>query len=95
MEYDEWEEIGENILFCALEELGYNDKGEQKMKQYRIKAEFLSAWGNEVDENTIVDENEVKRLSREWGIPADDLMKQLDEVGELTDYENKQDIWDD
>ena len=50
------------------------------MKQYRIKPEFWSAWGNEVDENSIVDENEVKRLSYEWGIPVDDLMEQLDEV---------------
>lgn len=52
------------------------------MKQYRIKAEFWSAWGNEVDENTIVDENEVKRLSCEWGIPVDDLAEQLEEVEE-------------
>ena len=47
------------------------------MKTYTIKPEFLSAWGSETTEDTIVTEAEIQRLSREWGVSVDDLMEQV------------------
>ena len=50
------------------------------MKQYRIKPEFWSAWGEAVDENTIIDTAEIERLAREWDMTVDALMEQVEEV---------------
>lgn len=47
------------------------------MKTYNIKPEFLSAWGSETTEDTIVTESEIQRLSNEWGVSVDDLMEQV------------------
>ena len=47
------------------------------MKTYHIKPEYLDLWGSECTEETIIDENEVERLSAEWGIPVEELLEQL------------------
>ena len=61
--------------------VGYTtDKGEMFVKVYKVKPEYWSAWGENVDENTIVDENEIERLSNDWNVSSDNLMEQLEEV---------------
>lgn len=51
------------------------------MKQYRVKPEYMDNWlahGDSADE-VIVDENEINRLAREWGMSVEDLMEQVEE----------------
>jgi hypothetical protein len=50
------------------------------MKTYRIKPEFLSAWGSETTEDTTVTEAEIVRLASEWGCTVNDLMEQVEEA---------------
>jgi len=49
------------------------------MKYYHIKPEHLTEWGDHTDENTVIDDTELERLSTEWGIPAADLLEDLEE----------------
>lgn len=52
------------------------------MKQYKVKPEYLDNWlahGDSSDE-VIVDENEINRLAREWGMTVDELMEQVEEI---------------
>lgn len=50
------------------------------MKTYHIKPEFLEAWGNETTPETVIDECELDRLSREWGVDKAALLEQLEEI---------------
>lgn len=48
------------------------------MKQYRIIDEYVSMCGD--DDEIIVDSNEIERLSREWDVPVEMLLKQMEEI---------------
>ncbi len=48
------------------------------MKQYRVIDEYVSTWGD-ADE-IIVDSNEIERLSREWDVPVEVLLEQVEEI---------------
>lgn len=50
------------------------------MKHYRVLPEYIDQWTHEALDELTVDETEIKRLSREWGIPVNDLMKQVEET---------------
>lgn len=63
----------------AMFEYIENHEEEPKMKTYKIKPEFLSAWGEETTEETIITEAEIERLSSEWGVSVDTLMEQVEE----------------
>ena len=63
----------------AVWELEWIERKENEPKRYHVMPEFWSAWGEDVDENTIVDENEIKRLAREWDMTVDALMEQVEE----------------
>lgn len=53
------------------------------MKRYLIKDEFKPEWGDTVqDTSEPVNENEINRLAAAWGVPVDELMKELDEIEE-------------
>lgn len=52
------------------------------MKTYKIKPEFLEAWGNETTPETVIDSRELSRLSREWNIPEAELLEQLEQIDE-------------
>ena len=69
----------QTTIKLALREYMENHK-EGKMKTYKIKPEFLSAWGSDTTEETIITEAEIVRLSSEWGVSVDDLMEQLEEI---------------
>lgn len=47
------------------------------MKTYNIKPEFLSAWGSETTEDTVITEAEAERLAIELGMDLEDLKEQL------------------
>ena len=53
------------------------------MKKYRIVRNY-DEWGFDVDvpneENTIIDQEELERLSREWEKPIEELMDDLEEM---------------
>ena len=50
------------------------------MKRYTIKPEFLSNWGEDCTEETIIDTAEVERLAEEWETPVEELLEQLIEI---------------
>ena len=70
----------EDIRIALKEYMKNHPKEVYKMKQYRIKAEFWSAWGEEVNEDTIVDDKEIDRLASEWGMDREDLLRQVEEI---------------
>ena len=50
------------------------------MKTYHVKPEYLSAWGDQTTEETIVTYAEVVELAREWEKNIDELLDQLEEI---------------
>lgn len=50
------------------------------LTRYTIKPEFLSMWGEDVTEDTVIDSAEVERLADEWGKPVAELLDQLTEI---------------
>ncbi len=52
------------------------------MKMYRVKNEFVDLFSSETEfaENPVIDETELFRLAREWGITVDEIMRQVDEI---------------
>lgn len=54
------------------------------MKKYRIVKNIESWLGveNPTNENTIIDEDELKRLSNDWEKPVEELMADLEEINE-------------
>ena len=50
------------------------------MKFYTIKPEYVSLWGEDCTEDTVIDATEVERLAAEWEKPIDDLMEQLEDA---------------
>lgn len=47
------------------------------MKQYIVKDEFVEYWGDEAE--IILDMIEIVRLSKEWDVPLEELMAQVEE----------------
>lgn len=66
------------------------------MKTYKVKEEYWSNWGTEVDEDTIITEEEARRLSKEWCVAYEDLCEQLDEFNSIwyAVQEDSTDAWD-
>lgn len=54
------------------------------MTKYRIVKNIEGWLGvlTPTDENTIIDEDELNRLSVEWEKPIEELMEDLEEIGE-------------
>ena len=54
------------------------------MKKYRIVKNIEGWLGVEhpTEENTIIDEDELKRLSNDWEKPVEELMADLEEINE-------------
>lgn len=50
------------------------------MKRYHVKPEYLSEWGEWMDEDSIVTQEEVERLASEWEKPVEELLEQLVEI---------------
>lgn len=48
------------------------------MTQYRVIDEYVSMWGD--DDEIIVDSNEIELLSREWEVPVELLLEQVEEL---------------
>ena len=46
--------------------------------KYIVKKEFIDRWTNEDLDQVIVDDKEISRLSREWDVSIEDLMKQVE-----------------
>lgn len=49
-------------------------------EHYRILPEYHEYWGDNVDDDTIVSMNEIRRLAAEWDVPVEKLMEQVEEV---------------
>lgn len=50
------------------------------MKKYEVKAEYWDMWGITNEEDAIIDQNEVERLSAEWETPVENLLEQIEEI---------------
>lgn len=44
---------------------------------YTVKADYLSNWGEEVTDETVITQEELERLADEWEKPVAELKKQL------------------
>ena len=55
-------------------------KEDEPMKTYHIKPEYLSEWGDQTTEETVVTYAEVVDLAREWDVTVDELLDQLEEI---------------
>ena len=56
------------------------------MKQYTIRPEYADRWTNMIeDERKPVTEDEIRNLAREWDVPVEDLMEQVEECDEEFD----------
>ena len=47
------------------------------MKKYIIKPEYLSLYGDQANAYTVITEDEVARLSKDWETPVDEILEQL------------------
>ena len=47
---------------------------------YRVLPEFYADWGVFDDDEAIVDMEQIRWLSGEWGTPVEELMEQVEEV---------------
>jgi len=57
---------------------GWETIWSEKMKQYRIKDDRRERWGDGWE--SVVTEDEVRRLANEWGVSFDDLLDDLEEI---------------
>lgn len=44
---------------------------------YTVKPDYLSNWGEEVTEETVITQEELERLAEEWEKPVAELLEQL------------------
>jgi len=44
---------------------------------YKIKPEFFHLWGEETDENTILDDSDLEMIARGWGVSVNSIISQL------------------
>lgn len=58
------------------------------MKYYLINPDFLSLWGEDCTEDTVIDDAEVERLAAEWEKPVEELLAQLEEAPFSKAYEH-------
>lgn len=69
--------------FCPYCGKNLSEREEKRtVKKYKVKTEYLDSWlahGDSADE-VIVDEDEINRLAREWGVTVDKLMEQVEEI---------------
>ena len=47
---------------------------------YKVQPEYFSQWGSDVDEDTVITEDEVERLAAEWEKDVETLKQQLIEI---------------
>ena len=57
------------------------------MKTYTLNTESPEKWGIEAYNGMVIDEDEVKRLAKEWSISIEELLKDLDETEEENSME--------
>lgn len=53
------------------------EKGERKTMTYKIKPEYADLWGEDVNEDTIITESDLKMIARGWEKTPEELMDQL------------------
>lgn len=52
------------------------------MKTYRIKAEYIDNYSSDPEfcSDPVIDETELLRLAREWGMTAEEILEQVEEI---------------
>ena len=50
------------------------------MLKYRVRSEYLDGWTTKAVDMLIVDEREIHRRAREWGISVEALMMEVEEI---------------
>ena len=61
---------------------------------YKVKPEYFSEWGEDVNEETVITEQELERLSREWDKPIEELISELLPMEFGVSLANKEVIFD-
>ena len=83
-----------NRKLTAEEIWNYELEEEAKMSKYHILPEYLSMWGSDCDEETIITGEELCRLAKEWEKPVEELILQLVPVLYSISLANKDCIFD-
>ena len=67
------------------------------MKHYRVLPEYIDKWTQEALDDLTVDEAEIERLSREWGVSIESLMEQVEEAddADTINYDAAVELMDD
>lgn len=55
-------------------------EGMKMKKHYRIREEFWDMWGVNNEEEAVINDDELKRLSIEWEIPVNELIQQTEQL---------------
>lgn len=50
------------------------------MKTFKVRSEYIDKWTSEALDELTVDEEEIRRLSKEWDVPVENLMEQVEEI---------------
>lgn len=50
------------------------------MKCYKIKTEYIDAFGDESDENTVLTDSDLEMISRGWEMNIDDILFMVTEI---------------
>lgn len=48
-----------------------------KLRKYRIKPEFLSEWGEDATEETVITDDDLEMIARGWETTKEELTDQL------------------
>ena len=59
------------------------------MKTYTLNTESPEKWGIEAYNGMVIDEDEVKRLAKEWSISIEELLKDLEETEDENSMEKR------
>lgn len=66
------EQIARTLLFEKMFK-----RQDEKIKEYRIKPEFIDLWGEDCTTETVVTEEQITSLARDWGKTVDELKEQV------------------
>lgn len=65
------------LIRADIAQKGPAQKEEEKPMLYHIKSDYLTMWGSDCTEETVIDQTELERLAAEWEKPVEELLEQL------------------
>ena len=66
-----------DLIRADIARKGTAQKKEEKTMTYHVKPEYLTMWGDETTDETVIEQSELERLAAEWEKPIEELLEQL------------------